>query len=739
MVYPFTPPSPFEAITLSRRRRHHPPRKTRKKQSRTHAQKSHLAQEQADQVISVINRLAGPAGPKDILKALGWPRGRRQLLNELLPALVEEGLLHQKNNNCFSLRAEAFISGELTVNPRGFGFVSPAGATGRENDIFIGGRNLGPAIHGDQVLVQIIGGRKGKDEGRVVAVSQRSLTELVGIFHPLSQGGGRLIPDDSRLRLEITIPPGQERGAEEGQAVRARISLFQTETLAAQAQVQEVLGDPALPQVQMAMVIASHRLPKKFSPETMAQVAKIPATVRLDDQRLDLREIPHVTIDGETARDFDDAVAVSRLKDGFRLHVSIADVSHYVQPGTPLDQEAYERGTSVYFPTGVLPMLPERLSNGLCSLNPHEKRYAFTAIIDFDRQGKRRKSRFGKSVIESRHRLTYNQVWAIISGEEEEPELHELISPMIELAEGLGKMRHRRGSLDFDLPEAEIIINDDQQQVLSVERRARNQAHRIIEEFMLAANEAVAAFLAEEHTPCLYRIHEAPNPLKVEEFAQFTHNVLGQLPPDQGTPHWYNAILAQTHESPAEYVINNLMLRTMQQARYSPDNSGHFGLAAPCYCHFTSPIRRYPDLQVHRALAATLARKAGKKKGGEDLQEGVAELLSGLERRAVDAERDMHSRLKAAFMLAHVGETFSGIISGVSSYGLFVELDHPAVGGGVAMADLGNDYFVLDDKNHRLTGRSSGRSHRLGDLVTVVVDRVDLSQHRVNFRLVTEG
>ena len=645
--------------------------------------------------------------------------------------MVEQHLLSSKGGKIYRLNSKDLVSGELTINPRGFGFIvqSPLSGQPAAADIFVASRNLADAIHGDTVLAKITSNKRGKLEGHILTVLHRNLEQVVGIFSSKGKGG-KVIPDDSRLRLEITIAPAHCQGAKDGDAVLVRITEFLGEKLQAEGQVTELLGDPTLAKVQMEMIIRSHELPFAFSDATMAQVKKIPPTVRLEKGREDLRTIPHVTIDGETARDFDDAVAVEKRSNGYRLHVSIADVSHYVQPGTPLDKDAYERGTSVYFPAGVLPMLPERLSNGLCSLNPHEDRYAFTAIIDFDLEGKRQSSRYCKSVICSQHRLTYDVVWDILSEATTNDELSPLLSPLAELGKVLENRRQQRGSINFDLPEAEIIIGPDDK-VESIGRRDRNLAHKLIEEFMLAANEAVASTLENKKIPCLYRIHEVPEITKVEQFAEFAHNLFGTLPKEIGTPSWFNQILAMSVGTPEEYVINNLMLRTMKQARYAPENAGHFGLAASSYCHFTSPIRRYPDLQVHRALTTTLAGSAKPQKG-QNLQE-AGEFLSKRERVAVDAERDMQNRLKAAYMLEHIGESFSGIISGVSSFGVFVELDDLLISGAVPITDLSDDYYEHDEKHHRLVGRRTGQRYSLGDLVTVQVSRVDMAQHRINF------
>ncbi|MDR9500908.1 MAG: ribonuclease R [Desulfurivibrionaceae bacterium] len=686
-----------------------------------------------DRIAAAIYHRDGVATAKEIEKDLEWPRSTRRDLHLLLDSLVKQRVLVDLGDKSYGLNAKDFFQGTLVVNPKGFGFVTPTAVDRKkdEKDIFVPARFLGTAAHGDTVLLQQVGAARGRTEGRVVAVLKRGLDRLVGIFLD-----GVVTPDDSRLLLTVKIDVAEGLVPSNGDAVMVALDEFRAESRVATGRITEILGDPGSAKVQMEMVIRNFELPLEFPDEVLAQVADISATVEVEEGREDLRDIFHVTIDDETARDFDDAVIVEKGTKGFRLYVSIADVSHYVEKDSPLDKEAYQRGTSVYFPTGVLPMLPERLSNGLCSLNPNEDRYAFTAILDFDDTGKRVQSRFCRSVIKSRFRLTYNRVWEIIQGnldQEGDRELQGPVAAMAQLGTLLTKRRMGRGAIGFELPEVGIVVGEDER-VEALMKRERNQAHKIIEEFMLAANEAVAETMAREEVEILYRIHEVPDPVKVEEFAEFAHSFLAPLPKATNSPQWFNAVLAKAVGTPKEYMVNNLLLRVMKQACYSPENVGHFGLAASYYCHFTSPIRRYPDLQVHRALAGWLTGTRPSAKAKAKLLE-AGEFLSKRERVAVDAERQMVNRLKVQYMANHVGSVFPGIISGVTDWGLFIELDDLMVSGAITLSDLKDDYYVLEEKMHRLVGKRSGKRYQLGDLVLVRVASVDLLAYRINFVL----
>ncbi len=480
-----------------------------------------------------------------------------------------------------------------------------------------------------------------------------------------------------------------------------------------------------------------------FFPKSVDQeIRRLEPLTSCDKDRTDLRQIEHVTIDGETAKDFDDAIAVEKTKKGFKLYVSIADVSQYVKTGSAIDIEAYRRGTSVYFPDRVIPMLPERLSNDLCSLVPEEERPAFTAILDFNAKGRRTGQQFCKSMIRSRQRFTYTTVRRILYDKSaKERKLYRPLLPMLEGAEKLAALlqlrRMERGAIGFNIPEANVHLKGDK--VDSIKRAERNQAHQLIEEFMLAANEAVAETMDRNKRPVLYRIHERPDPEKEEQITEAAASMGLQLPRTEISPAWFAGVIEEAENTPAEYVINNLMLRTMQQARYSPENAGHFGLAAEYYLHFTSPIRRYPDLVAHRVLQNLLTRN--KNEGDQRILPEKAQLeeaglhLSKRERVSVDVERNTQVRLSSLYLLDHIGEEFDGIISGVASFGLFVELLETFISGVVAVSDLRDDYYIYDGRAHKLTGELSGRTFQMGNQVRVRLDHVDMISKKITFAL----
>ncbi|NOQ46033.1 MAG: ribonuclease R, partial [Desulfobulbaceae bacterium] len=507
----------------------------------------------------------------------------------------------------------------------------------------------------------------------------------------------------------------------------------------------ELLGDPETVPVQIRMAIEQFELSLGFPQDVEQESTHLTALTSCTGSRQDLRHIQHVTIDGETAKDFDDAIAVETTKNGFRLYISIADVSHYVQPGSAIDREAYRRGTSVYLPDLVLPMLPERLSNNLCSLVPDQDRPAFTAILDFNRQGKQIGEQFTKSMIKSRQRFTYAEVNRILYLDEDEARnKYRHLLPMLEAARKLSKILHgqrmKRGSLGFNIPAAAITLENNS--IAAIGRTERNQAHMLIEEFMLAANEAVAEFLDKAKEPVLFRVHERPDPTKVDTFTEAAKSMGLQLPKTDITPAWFARVLDEAHKSPAEYVVNNLLLRTMQQARYSPENLGHFGLAADFYLHFTSPIRRYPDLVAHRVLQGFLMKHSGQTEkkgilsGNTNIQDSALH-LSRQERVAVNIERNVQSRLSALFLRDRIGEEFEAIISGVTSFGLFVELLDFFISGAVPIREMRDDYYLFDNRAHRLIGERTNTIFQLGNLVRVRLDRVDMATKRITFSLST--
>jgi len=706
------------------------------------------------EVLAFVQQHGRPATTAQIADGLGMARARHKFLEQLLHGLCRHHRLTCHDDGTYSLSGPSnLIEAILTMNPRGFGFAVPvAGAAGGEPgpDLFIPPPMLGTANHGDRVLVQVEGKRRGRPEARVVRVVERSVTRLVGIYFAGSPKG-YVVPEDDRFTYRVLVANERRGGAGQGEAVIVEIVDFKEAPGQPEGRIVKVLGNPEELEVQTRMVLFKYGLADEFDPEVLDQADRLPASLPPaqpgDPDRVDLRHIAHVTIDGASARDFDDAVVVQKTKLGYRLHVSIADVSHYVIPDSPLDKEAYQRGTSVYFPTRAVPMLPERLSNDLCSLVPDRDRPAFTAVLDFDHQGKRTGKKFMVSLIRSHYRFTYDLVRDLLEGTgQEHRQLKQQLKPFVtplergrELAALLEKQRLERGSIGFSVPEAEIVLGPDDT-VAGVVRIKRHFAHKMIEEFMLAANEAVAETFDERGIPLLYRIHEKPDPLKVAEFITFAGSLGLPLPKGEPGPAWFGAVLARVADTPLEYIINNLLLRTMQRARYAPDNAGHFGLAATHYCHFTSPIRRYPDLMVHRALKRLVGQKKGAKKGaGEASGEAVAllrragELLSGRERLAMESEREMTNRLQVRFMADKVGEHFEGVISGVTSFGIFVELFHWFVSGAAPVEAMRDDYYQYDDKSHRLLGSRTGRILQLGNLVRVRVAGVDMRRGRINF------
>ncbi len=701
----------------------------------------------ADDIIGFIYTHDGIGSLKEIIIGLDLPRTARKEAQNLLAALCHEKVLSCDKKGYYSLsRKIILMEGIISAHPRGFAFAAvenPPPGLEIDRDVFIPAQELRTAHHGDRVLLTVIAKRRNRVEARVVRVLERTASKLVGIFMT-GRTTGLVIPEDDRFAFQIVVQRKDSRGARNGEAVVTEIHHFPLGHRNPSGKIVEILGDPDDLNVQNEIVVHKFDIPHEFSDEAAQQIARFDDAITLEPGRSDLRDILHVTIDGETAKDFDDAVGIEKIRNGHRLYVSIADVGKYVSPGTPLDKEAYLRGTSVYFPNRVVPMLPERLSNDLCSLVPNQDRYAFTAVLDFDRSGKRKKKTFARSLIKSSYRLTYTVVKNILVDRDASVRgKHKpLLTPlqwMAELAEQLEKRRMERGSLGFEIPEAEFVI-DSAGKVSSIKRFERNMAHKLIEEFMLAANEAVAETLAKESAnkaEVLYRIHEAPDPVKVAEFTSFSHSLGLKLPANSGTPQWFANVLTQVAGTPREYIINNLLLRAMQQARYSSENVGHFGLAASHYTHFTSPIRRYPDLMVHRALAKYIATKKIKKleKRPSSATSEAGDFLSKRERVAVDAEREMVDRLKVRFMADKEGETFEGVISGATGFGLFVELLEWFVSGGVDITDLSDDYYNLDEKNHRLIGSRTGNIYQVGDLVNVTVAKVDVARRRINFTI----
>lgn len=643
------------------------------------------------------------------------------------------------------------LSGTLSVHRDGFGFVAPDGGG---EDIFVPARYLRENLHGDKVEVEVLrGGRSGKSEGRIAGTRERAVKRVVGLFR-LRQDGALVQPADDRLPW-LVIPQASRGPAREGEVVVAELVAYPTDQQPPLGKIIEVLGAADDPEVELLAVIRKFELPYQFPPAVLQYAKRFAPQVAAADLqgRVDLRGLTTVTIDGETARDFDDAVAVKREGANIRLWVSIADVGHYVAPGSPLDKEAYLRGTSVYFPDRCIPMLPEELSNGICSLNPQVDRLTMTAELLFNAAGEQLAASFYPSVINSNARLTYTLVSRIVEHDDSEAKAAHaaLVGDLLlmkELALSLAAMRRSRGSIDFDLPEAEIVIglSGAPEAILRAER---NLAHRIIESFMLAANEAVAVHLAEAAPASLYRVHELPDQEKLAAIAIF-FNQLG-FPElaggDMVQPREIQALLAHAEGHPEERLINRMLLRSMKQARYAAENLGHFGLAAPCYTHFTSPIRRYPDLVVHRILKWQLQQgaAAGRRRAGGSPFAGfpgilaeIGEHTSKRERVAMEAEREIVELKKVQLMADKVGEEFSGFVSGVSAFGFFVELEELFVEGLVHISTLPADSYRFIENEQTLVGEQRRVRFRIGDQLRVTVAAVSRERRQIDFVLAGE-
>lgn len=686
-----------------------------------------------------------------LLRAFGG-RHIKNELKRLVDDLVKSGEVVRLRGNRYTLPGAdnvGTIRGTIAVHRDGFGFVRPE--NGGE-DIFIPGKFIGNALHGDTVSVRAEKSRfqRGKLEGRIVAVLERANSRIVGRLQQ-SKRGATFVPEELRLNTFFSIPSNALQGAVDGQQVVIEVTSWPAGGRPPEGKVVEILGWPDDPDVEVQTVIRKFDLPHEFSVEVQREAEAVPAQIGRGDlkQRVDLRKRPTVTIDGETAKDFDDAVSLQAEGENLRLWVSIADVSQYVLPGSELDREAYLRGTSVYFPDRCLPMLPERLSNGICSLNPQVDRLTMTAELLFAPNGTLLESHFYPSVIRSTARLTYTIVKQVIV--DNEPQAlgeHRQLAPMLlqmkQLALALQEMRKQRGSIDFDLPEPEIILGLTGQ-TEAIIKSERNLAHQLIEEFMLAANEAVARFVSGMELPFLYRIHEQPDAQKLAAYRDFIlpFGFTLEMQGDKVTPQAMQHLIANAAGKPEERMVNYGLLRCMKQARYAAENLGHFGLASACYTHFTSPIRRYPDLIVHRLLKLALARQAGEldKKGQRELERltatlsEAAEHTSTRERVAMEAERDIVELKKLQFMQGKIGEEFDGFIAGVAGFGLFVELTEVFVEGLVHISTLTDDLYQYDEQNHCLTGRRTGRSLRIGDPARIRVVAVNPQARRIEFVL----
>jgi ribonuclease R len=692
-----------------------------------------------EQILELMREEDRPLLLREILRRLGLQKEQRRKAREYLRDLADEGKVVRIRGNRYGLPSKMnLVVGRVKMHPDGYGFVIPE--MEGEEDIFIGPRNLKEAMHGDRVVARIESIRKKGKEGSVIRIIERKTLKVVGKFMR-AKNYSYIIPEDERILQEVFIPEGETKRARPSQIVVAEITQYPTERARPEGRVTHILGYPDDPEVEPQIIIHKYDLPLRFTSAALREAQNLPPVPSSNEygERVDLREIPTFTIDGENARDFDDAVSIEREKDGgVKLYVSISDVSHYVKEGTSLDEEAYLRGTSVYFPDRAIPMFPTELSNEICCLHPRVDRLTLTAELKYDGNGERRGVRFYPSVIRSDERLTYTLVRKIlVNGYPELKEKFGHLLPSLELMADLCQelrwRRTERGSIDFDLPEPEVILNL-QGEIEDIVRAERNLAHQIIEEFMIAANEAVAHFMEEKGVPFIYRIHEPPKKEAIDEFRRFVSHMGYKMRKESDhSPKEFQRVLSEMKGRPEERVVNEILLRSMKWAKYSAKNLEHFGLASDGYTHFTSPIRRYPDLIVHRFLKSVLSKK--EIKISEEILANRADHLSDRERVAMEAEREILGRYRVRFMKGKTGEEFEGVISGVMAFGFFVELKDIFVDGLVRVTSLHDDYYQYHEKKYSLVGERTHKAFRIGDKVRVRVDRVDVERRHIDFGL----
>ncbi len=739
-------------------------------------------------ILEVLDQAAQPLGHFDLCDEFDLSDDRDiEALRRRLIAMERDGQLISNRHRAYVCVDKLdLVRGVVQGHKDGYGFVIvPDG-----NDIYLHNRQMRRVFSGDEVLVRLSGEYRGKDEGTIVEVVARNTHQLVGRFS--EENGIQFVrPDNARISLDVMVPPGDEGKAKQGQFVVVEITQQPDKRHVPAGRVIEVMGDHMAPGMEIDVAIRSHGIPHWWPTNVTGEAEALPSEVVEADKkpRIDLRKLPFVTIDGEDARDFDDAVYCERnaKTKGWRLYVAIADVSHYVPVGSALDQEALVRGNSVYFPDFVVPMLPEAISNGLCSLNPHVDRLCMVCEMTVSAAGKVSGYQFYEGVIHSHARLTYTQVGAVIEAQQAKQPLADDTSkdllkvlPQVESLHQLyGALRHARdvrGAIDFETVETRILFDEDRKidRIVPVQR---NDAHKLIEECMLAANVCAARFLEKHKLPALYRVHEGPKEEKLNNLRAFLGELgltlqgekLGKKMSAKPQPKDYQQLLSSIEGRPDAHLIQMVMLRSLSQAKYQPDNEGHFGLGYSAYAHFTSPIRRYPDLLVHRAIRSVIRSRNGvglvkralrtmigkspsecvqRVKGAAPLAKetifpyGFDDMLrigegsSVTERRADDATREVTSWLKCEYLLDHVGDVFDGVVSAATGFGLFVELKDLYVEGLIHITGLPHDYYHFDAAHHRLVGERSGQSFRLGDELTVRVARVDLDERKVDFELV---
>lgn len=704
-----------------------------------------------EMLLRILEANEGPMTAEALAQKLALTEPDRfDALNKRLGAMLREGQVLMNRNGAF-VPAERMdlIPGSVIANPDGFGFLRPD--AGHGDDLFLPPFEMRKVMHGDRVLASVAGvDRRGRREAAIVEVLERRLNRLIGRY-TLEAGIGYVVPDDRRIQRNILIPPGEAGDAKPNQLVVAELVQAPSPQRPPIGRILTVLGERLTASLAVQAAIHGHELPHEFPQAVLDEATAVPLVVdeSMVEGRVDLRNTPLVTIDGEDAKDFDDAVWCEPTREGFRLIVAIADVSHYVKPGRPLDDEAQLRATSVYFPGFVVPMLPETLSNGICSLNPKVDRLCFVCDMHIDREGEVTRSKFYEAVMNSHARLTYTQVWNAVGDEalpEQKDEALQKIGSLLpeverlyQLYQILKRAREKRGAIEFESSEVRFVLGP-QGDVTQAGMLQRNAAHMLIEECMIAANVEAAKFVLKKKIPAPFRIHDKPPEQKYADLQEFLKEFNLKMPAwGKVQPRDFTALLKKIRDRPDAALLESVLLRSQSLAVYSHENLGHFGLALEAYGHFTSPIRRYPDLLLHRAIKFALA--GGKAASFQYSEHDMAALTlqcSERERRADEAEREVDERYRAAWMEQHVGGQFAGTISGVATFGLFIELDDSKVNGLVHVTQLPNDYYHFDPVRKTLTGERTGREFRLGDRVEIVVLKASVEDRRIDFRLVEE-
>ncbi len=685
-------------------------------------------------ILTILDRIGIPVNTSVLANKLGITKEEKAFFERRLNAMARDGqvLINRRGAVCVADKL-ALVKCRVEVHKDDFGFAIPLNPADG-NDFVLYARQMLGLMNGDIVTVRPAGvDRKGRREGQVLDIIERANKDVVGRLK-LEHGVALLIPEDKRLGASIVLQPHSVGKTKAGQVVVASIESYPDASQAAVARVTEILGDYADSGMEIEIAVRKHHLPHQFSSACLKQAEKISDHVKPSEykNRVDLRELPLITIDGETARDFDDAVYAEKIGRNYRLVVAIADVSHYVKPDDAIDVDAQERATSVYFPRRVIPMLPEKLSNGICSLNPNVERLCMVCDMEITYAGNIKSYQFYPAIMRSHARLTYTQAWDWISNDQTDDPLKKHVLNLYQLYQILLKKRLQRGAMEFDSIETQMVFNK-QGKIERIIPVIRNEAHRLIEECMLAANVCAAEFLHKHKHPALYRNHAGPTSEKLinlrEQLGLLGLKLQGG---DQPTPKDYASLFQQIKDRPDRQIIEVMMLRSMQQAVYEPNNLGHFGLAYPAYTHFTSPIRRYPDLTIHRAIKTVLNGSKYEPKSWNEL--GV--WCSQVERKADNASRDVENWLKTYYMRDKIGEVFSGRVSGMANFGLFITLDDVYIDGMVHISDLGEDYFNYHPELMAIIGERSGLRFKLGDKVTVRVARADLEQSRIDLLLI---